>query len=53
MCTSRRFNPGGKTNWVSFMSQEVKEQEQYDLTKNEFCEEQGECNDDVSQTGDQ
>lgn len=33
-CTSRRFNHAGKTNCVSFMSQEVKEQEQQDLTKN-------------------
>lgn len=38
VCTSRRFNPGGKTNCVNLMSQEVKEQEQYDMTKNEFCE---------------
>lgn len=53
VCTSRRFNAGGKTNCVSFMSQEVKEQKQHDLTKNEFCEEQGECDDDVKQASDQ
>lgn len=42
---------GGKTISVTLMLQEVNEQERHDLTKNAFCEEQGECDDDVSQAG--
>lgn len=49
----KEIQPWGKNKLCEFYVAEVKEREQLNLTKNKFCEEQGECDDDVSQAGDQ